>query len=165
MALILKKHFLKMRYPFRKILSWPRSGHAHHFGHILSRHKKFKKIKKYTKPSRCVMLCDLDVRKNNKLVILQLFWKSVHIKEPSCTKFYGFQTKWASYGHNHGMVCSNDPILCTCVHLGMANNIDLRSFNFCCTKNPFFIFLVQQLGFFFVKHLSKIRYTNGPKKI
>jgi hypothetical protein len=108
-----------------------------------NRCEKFKKNQKNTKASCFVMLCDLDARKNNKLGILQLFWKSVRIKEPSCTKFNGFQAKWASYGHNHGIVCSNDHILCTCMHLGMTNNVDLGSFNFCCTKNPFFIFLVQ----------------------
>jgi hypothetical protein len=50
------------------------------------------------------MLCDLVAIKNNKLWILQLSWKSVHKKELSRTKFYGFQAKWASYGHNHGIV-------------------------------------------------------------
>jgi hypothetical protein len=128
-----------------------------------SRHKKFKKNHKNTNPSRCVMLCDLVARKNNKLWILQVFWKSVHKKELSRTKLHGFQVKWASYDHNHGIVCSNDPILCTCVYLGMTNNVDLGSFNFCCTKNSFFIFLVQKMGFF-VKPLPKICYKNGITK-
>jgi hypothetical protein len=30
----------------------------------------------------------------------------------------------------------------------MANNVDLGSFNFHCTKNPFFIFLAQKNEFF-----------------
>jgi hypothetical protein len=30
----------------------------------------------------------------------------------------------------------------------MANNIDLGSLNFRCTKNSFFIFLAQKMGFF-----------------
>jgi hypothetical protein len=74
-----------------------------------------------------------------------------------------FKPKWASYGHNHGIVCSNDLILCTYVYLGMTNNIDLGSFNFCCTKKSFFIFLVQKLGFF-VKCLPKICYKNWTTK-
>jgi hypothetical protein len=109
------------------------------------------------------MLCDLVAMKNNKLWILQPFRKSVHKKELSRMKFYGFQAKWASYGHNHGIVCSTDPILCTCVYLRMTNNVDLGSFNFHCTKNSFFIFLVQKLGFF-VKHLPKVCYRNRTTK-
>jgi hypothetical protein len=106
------------------------------------------------------MLCDLVAIKNNKLWILQLFWKSVHKKELSRMKFYDFQAKWASYGHNHGIVCSNDPILRTCVYLGMTNNVHLESFNFRCTKNSFFIFLAQKMVYF-VKHLPKICFKNG----
>jgi hypothetical protein len=118
-------------------------------------HKKFKNNQNNTNPSRCVMLCDLVSRKNNNLGILQLLWKSVNKKELSRTKFHGFQAKWDSYGHNHGIVCSNNPIICTCVHIGMTNNVYLGSFNFRCTKNSFFIFLVQNMGFF-MKRLPKL---------
>jgi hypothetical protein len=38
---------------------------------------------------------------------------------------------------NHGIVCSNDPILCTCVHIGMANKVHIGSFHFLCIKNQF----------------------------
>jgi hypothetical protein len=126
-------------------------------------HKKFKNNQNNTNSSRCVMLCDLVSRKNNKLGILQLLWKSVHKKELSRTKFHGFQAKWDSYGHNYSIVCSNNPIMCTCVHLGMTNNVDLGSFNFRCTKNSFFIFLVQKMGFF-VKRLPKICCKNRKTK-
>jgi hypothetical protein len=125
-----------------------------------NRHKKFKNN---TNPSRCVLLCDLVSRKNNKLGILQLLWKSVHKKELPYTKFHGFQARWASYDHNHGIVCSNDPILCTCVHLGMANKVSLGSISFLCTKNSFFIFLMLKMGYF-VKHLPKISFKNGQIK-
>jgi hypothetical protein len=128
---------------------------------FLNVHNKFKKNQKNKNPSRCVMLCDLVSRKNNKLGILETFWKSVHKKELSRMKFYGFQARWASYGHNHGIVFSNDPILCTCVHLGMANKVALGSINFLCTKNSFFIFLILKMGYF-VKHLPKISFKNGP---
>jgi hypothetical protein len=113
-----------------------------------SRHKKFKTIQKNTNPSCCVMFCDLVTMKNNKLGILQLFWKSVHKKELSRTKFYGFQAKWASYSHNHDIVCSNNPILCPCMHLGMTNNVDLGSSNFRYTKKIIFHFLSIKNGFF-----------------
>jgi hypothetical protein len=109
------------------------------------------------------MLCDLVAMKNNKLWILQLFWKSVHKKELPRTKFYGFQAKWASYGHNHGIVCLNDPILCTYVYLGMTNNVSLGSFNFRFTKNSFFIFLVQNMVFLwsvYQKYVAKIEQPN-----
>jgi hypothetical protein len=43
----------------------------------------------------------------------------------------------------------------------MENNVNLGSFNFCCTKNSFFIFLTQKMGFF-VKHLPKICFKNVP---
>jgi hypothetical protein len=128
-----------------------------------SRHKKFKKNHKNTNSSCCVMLCDLFAMKNNKLWILQPFQKSFYKKELSRTKFYGFQAKWASYGDNHGIVCSTDPILCTCVYLGMRNNVDLRSFNFRCTKNSFFIFLVQKMGFLwsvYQKYVTEIEQLN-----
>jgi hypothetical protein len=126
-----------------------------------NRHNKFKNNQNNTNPSRCVILCDLVARKNNKLWILPTFRKSVHKKELSRMKFHGFQARWASYGHNHGIVCSNYPILCICVHLGMANKVALGSINFLCIKNSFFIFLMLKMGFF-VKHLPKISFKNGP---
>jgi hypothetical protein len=109
------------------------------------------------------MLCDLVFMKNNKLGILQLLWKSVHKKELSHTKFHSFQAKWDSYGHNQGIVCSNNPIMCTCVHIGMTNNVDLGSFNFRCTKNSFFIFLMQKWVFLwsvYQKYVAKIEQPN-----
>ena len=33
-----------------------------------------------------------------------------------------FKPNDQSYGHIHGIVCSNDVILCTRVHIGMANS-------------------------------------------
>jgi hypothetical protein len=59
------------------------------------------------------------------------------------------------------IVCSNDLILCTCVHLGMANKVALGSINFLCTKNSFFIFLMLKMCYF-VKRLPKISFKNGP---
>jgi hypothetical protein len=126
-----------------------------------NRHNKFKKNQKNTNPSRCVMLCDLVVMKNNKLWILQLFWKRIQKIELSRTKFYDFKAKWASYSHNHGMVCSTDPILCICVYLGMKNNVDFGCFLFLGIKKFTFYFSSAKIGFF-VKHLAKICLKNGP---
>jgi hypothetical protein len=92
-----------------------------------------------------------------------LHGKSVHKKELSRTKFYGFQAKWASYSHNHDIVCSNNPILCICVHLGMTNNVDLGSFNFR-YKKIIFHFLSIKNGFFFVKRLPKLCCKNRKTK-
>ena len=38
-------------------------------------------------------------------------------------RFMAFKPNDQSYGHIHGIVCSNDLILCTRVHIGMANNV------------------------------------------
>jgi hypothetical protein len=107
------------------------------------------------------MLCDLVYRKSNKLRILQIFWKSVHKKELSRMKFHGFQARWASYGFNYNIVCSNDPILCICVPLEMANNVYFWCFPFLGIKSSFFIFLAPKMGFF-VKHLPNICFKNVP---
>jgi hypothetical protein len=128
-------------------------------------HNKLKKSKNI-KSLRCVILCDLIGRKNNILEILKTFWKGVHRKDLSCMKFYGFQARWASYGHKHDIVCSNDPILCTCVHLGMSNNIDLGCSNFRGIKSSFFIFLVPKMGLLwsiYHKYVSKIYHHNFQK--
>jgi hypothetical protein len=128
-----------------------------------NRHKKFKNNQNNSNPSLCVILCDLVSRKNNKLRILQILWKGVHKKELSRMKFHGFQAKWDSSVYNHSIFWSNDLILCTYVHLGMKNNVDFGSFNFRCTNNPFFIFLVQKMGFF-VKRLPNICCKNRTTK-
>jgi hypothetical protein len=131
-----------------------------------NRHKKFKNNQKYSNPSCYVMLCDLVANKNNKLEISKTFWKSVHKKELSCMKFHGFQAKWASYAHNHGIVCSNDPILCTCVPLGMANIVHFRCFAFLGIKSSFFIFLAQKMAFLwstYQNYVSKIYLDNFRK--
>jgi hypothetical protein len=53
-------------------------------------------------------------------------------------------------GHdpNHGIVCSNDPILCTCVHIGMVNKVHIGSFHFFKHKKINFHFLSVKIGFF-----------------
>jgi hypothetical protein len=127
-----------------------------------NRHKIFKQNQKNTKSSRCVILCNLVANKNNRLRILQTFWKSVHKKELSCMKFHWFQAIWARYGHNQGIVCSNDLILYTCVYLWTENNVDLGYFPFLGIKSSFFILLAPKMDFF-VKHLPKMSCKNGPR--
>jgi hypothetical protein len=105
-------------------------------------------------------------QENIKLGISQPFSKSVHKKELSRTKNYRFQGKWASYGHNHGIVCLNDPILCTCVYLAMANNVDFGCFPFLSVKSSFFIFLAQKWLFLWItyqKYVSKMYLDNFRK--
>ena len=60
-----------------------------------NRHKNFNRNQKIGKPSHCVVICDQVSRKNNKLVIRQLFLKSVLRNELSCMKIHGLQTKWS----------------------------------------------------------------------
>jgi hypothetical protein len=54
-------------------------------------------------------------------------------------------------GHdlNHRIVCSNDPILCTCVHIGMANKVYIGSFHLLYIKKIYFHFLSVKIGFFY----------------
>jgi hypothetical protein len=80
-------------------------------------------------------------------------------KELSCTKFHGFQARWANYGFNHDIVFSNNLRLYTYVPLGMTNNVHFGCFPFLDIKSSFFIFLAPKIDSF-VKHLPKIRFKN-----
>ena len=64
-------------------------------------------------------------------------------------KIHGFQANDQWHGHIHGIDCSNDIILCTMVHLEMANNFSKGSFHFLCTKNIIFLFLSAKNRFFY----------------
>ena len=75
--------------------------------------------------------------------------------------FMAFKANDQCYGHIHGIVCDNVPILCTHVHLGMANDVVQGSFQLYCTKKSFFIFLSAEKGFF-VKHLPRISFKMIP---
>ena len=116
--------------------------------------KKFKKNQQNEKHLHCVMLCDLISRKNNKLAILKIFLKSGLTKDLSCLKFHELQGKCLCYGHIHGIVCLNEPILCTHIRLHMANNVAKESFPLYFTKKPFSIFSVPEREFF-VKHVQE----------
>ena len=72
-----------------------------------------------------------------------------------------FKPNDQSYGHIDGIVCSNDLILCTRVHIGMANNVAQGSFHFGWTKKPFSIFRVPERRFF-VKELPNNCRKIGP---
>ena len=74
-----------------------------------------------------------------------------------------FEPNDQCYGHIHGIVCSNDLVLCTRVHIGMENNVDLGSFHFHCTKEPFSLFQVPEMSFF-VKDLPYICCKIGPNQ-
>ena len=113
------------------------------------------------KPSHCVMLCDLVSRKNNKLTILQLFLKSLLTNDLSCLKFHELHGKCLCYGHIHGIVRLNEPILCTHIRLYVANNVAEESFQIYTTKKSFSIFLVSK-SWIFVKNLLIIRFKIVP---
>jgi hypothetical protein len=51
--------------------------------------------------------------------------------------FMAFKPDELGHDPNHRIVCSNDPILCTYVHIGMANKVYIGSFHFLCIKNQF----------------------------
>jgi hypothetical protein len=59
------------------------------------------------------------------------------------------------HGHSHGIVCSNDPILCKTIRLRIKNNVAEESFHFLCTKNSFFSF----------SECHKSKFCEGPTKI
>ena len=93
------------------------------------------------------MLCDLVSRIINKLAILQIFLKSVLTNDLSCAKFHELQGKYLCYGHIHGIVCDNVPILCTHIRLGMGNNVVEEIFELYCKKNHFPFSECQKGGF------------------
>jgi hypothetical protein len=51
--------------------------------------------------------------------------------------FMAFKPDELGHDPNHGIVCSNDPILCTCMHIGMENKDHIGSFHFLYIKNQF----------------------------
>jgi hypothetical protein len=51
--------------------------------------------------------------------------------------FMAFKPHELGHDPNHRIVCSNDPILCTYVNIGMANKVPIESFHFLCIKNQF----------------------------
>jgi hypothetical protein len=51
--------------------------------------------------------------------------------------FIAFKPDELGHDPNHGIVCSNDPILSTCDHIGMENKVHIDSFHFLCIKNQF----------------------------
>ena len=107
------------------------------------------------------MLYDLVSRKNNKLTILQIFLKSVLTNDLSCSKFHELHGKCLCCGHIHGIVCLNEPILCTHIRLYMANNVAEESFQLYSTKKSFSIFSVSKT-WIFMKHLFIIRLKMVP---
>ena len=59
-----------------------------------NRHKEFRKNRNNGKPSQCVIICDLVLRKNKKLGIRKISWKRVLRNELQWTKIQDFQAKW-----------------------------------------------------------------------
>jgi hypothetical protein len=98
-------------------------------------HKKFKKIKKNVKPSHCVMLCDLVVRKIIKLDYCKYCRNPFSEMTYHVGSFMAFKPDELGHDPNHRIFCSNDPILCTCVLIGMENKVHIGSFYFLCIKN------------------------------
>ena len=107
------------------------------------------------------MLCDLVSRKNNKLAILEVFLKSVLTNDLSCSKFHELQGKCLCYDQIRGIVCRNEPILCTHIRLYVANNVAEESFQLYSTKKSFSIFSVSKSQIF-VKHLLIISFKMVP---
>ena len=81
-----------------------------------------------------------------------------------CTKFYEFQHKWARSWPNYRIVCLNEPVLCTGMRIGMANNVVNWSFYFLCTKNALFIFRTPEM-YDFMKELQSHYLITAPDKI
>ena len=126
-----------------------------------NRHKEFKKIQNNGNPSQCVIICDLVSRKNKKLGIRQISWKSVLRNELSW--FMTFRPNNECYDDIHGIVCLNMSILYTSMHIRIENNVAEENFHFCYIKNSFLIFRVPKMGCF-VKQLPKICYKFKPQQ-
>ena len=127
------------------------------------RHRKFKRNLKNRKPARIVILCDLVTRRSNRIGLRRLFWKTLLRTDLPHTKFYGFQPKRARSWPNHRIVCLNKLVLCTCVRIGMANNVANWSFCFLCTKNTLFIFWTPEMCDF-MKQLPSHCLITAPAK-
>ena len=110
------------------------------------------------------MSCDLVSKKINKLAILQIFLKTVLTNYLSCLKFHELQGKCVCYGHIHGIVCLNEPILCTHIRLYVSNNVAEESFQLYSTKKSFSIFSVSK-SWIFLKHLLIICLKMVPHQI
>jgi hypothetical protein len=54
--------------------------------------------------------------------------------------FMAFKPLELGHDPNDGIVCSNNPILCTCVHIGMENEVHIGSFHFSMHKKSISIF-------------------------
>jgi hypothetical protein len=85
--------------------------------------------------------------------------KSYHV-----WRFLTFNLNNRCHGHNHGIVCSNDPILCKCVRLGMTNNVDEGSFSFYLHKKVIFYFQ-SATNRCFCEGATKIQFENWTKTI
>ena len=107
------------------------------------------------------MLCDLVSRKNNKLTILQIFSKIILKRSYHIQGFMAFMPNDQCYGHIHGIVCLNEPILCTHIRLYVTNNVAEESFQLYFTKKSFSIFSVLEREFF-VKHVPSIHFKMVP---
>jgi hypothetical protein len=70
--------------------------------------------------------------------------------------FMVFKPDELGHDPNHEIVCSNDLILCTYIHIGMTNKVHIGSFHFLCIKINLH-FRSAKIGFF-VKEVLKIHY-------
>jgi hypothetical protein len=62
--------------------------------------------------------------------------------------FMAFKPDELGHDPNYGIVYLNGPILCTCVHIGMANKVYIGMFSFSMHKKINFHFLSVKIGFF-----------------
>ena len=127
-----------------------------------NRHKELKKTKNGN-PSQCVIICDLVLRKNKKLIIRQIPWKSVLRNKLPRTKIHDFQAKWRMlWWHSWHSLFKYVHI----IHKRASwngDNVAEESFYFLWTKKSFFIFRVSKMGCF-VKQLPKICFQIGSHK-
>ena len=78
-------------------------------------------------------------------------------------KIMAFKPNDQSRGHIHGIVCSNDLILCTRLHLGIPNNVPKEVFIFFARKIHFPFFRVPEMSFY-LKDLPYICCKFGPNQ-
>jgi hypothetical protein len=82
------------------------------------------------------MLYDLAGRKKN-LNYCKYYRNPFSNMTYHVQSFMAFKPDELGHVPNHGIVCSNDPVLCTCMHIGMENKVHIGSFHFLCIKNQF----------------------------
>jgi hypothetical protein len=117
------------------------------------------------KSSHCVMLCELVSRKITNLDYCRYYRNPFSEMSYHVQSSMAFKPNELGHDQNHGIICSNDPMLCTCMPLGMENNVYFVRFPFPRIKSSFSISWVSKRGFLWRKYKEYKLHQPNLKKI